>query len=121
MQKKPIKPLLKKKAIRNMRASAMVTSQGDRISHKMAWEGDPSKRRGKFTVFPTVAPKKGKEKSTNPSDWVEQDYDSAMKRGEVIQVRSRRRAEKLAAGSWKKGKEKKEAMKEYRASKKNKM
>lgn len=112
--------LFKKKAIRNMRESAMITPEGDRVSHRMAWDGDPSKRRGNFAVFPTVAPKKGKEKSTNPSDWVEQGPKEAMERGEYIKVKSRRKAEKLAAGSWKKGQDKKEAMKEYRANKKRK-
>lgn len=118
--KKPRNPILKKKAIRGMRESAMVTPDGERVSHRMAWEGDPTKRRGNFGVFPTMATKKGKEKSTNPSDWVEQGPEQAMKRGEYIQVKSRRKAEKLAAGSWKKGQDKKDAMKEYRANKKKK-
>jgi len=36
----------------------------------------------------------------------------------LFKVNSRRKAEKLAAGSWKKGLDKKEAMKDYRANKK---
>jgi hypothetical protein len=111
-------PIFKKKAIRHMRETAMVTPEGDRISHRMEWDGDLSKRRGNFTVYPTVAPKKGKEKSTNPADWVEQGAKEARERGELIEVKSRRKAEKLAAGSWKKGQDKKDAMKNYRAEKK---
>lgn len=84
----------------------------------MAWVGDPSKKRGDFAVFPTIAPKKGKEKSSNPADWKEQSPKEAEERGEMIKVNSRRRAEKLAAGSWKKGQDKRDAMKDYRANKK---
>lgn len=116
---KPKNPIFKKKAIRNMRETSMVDSTtGERASHKMAWVGDPSKKRGDFGVFPTIAPKKGKEKSSNPSDWKEQSPKEAAERGEMIKVNSRRKAEKLAAGSWKKGQDKRDAMKEYRANKK---
>jgi hypothetical protein len=111
-------PLNKKKAIRNMRQTAMVQPDGKRESHKMAYEGDISKRRGKFEVFPTVAPKPGKEKSTNPADWKQQSLQEARAKGESIEVKSRRKAEKLSAGSWKKGPDKKEAMRSYRSSKK---
>ena len=38
----------------------------------------------------------------------------------MINVNSLRKAQKLAAGSWKKGIDKREAMKEYRINKKNK-
>lgn len=101
-----------------MRQSAAVYPDGTKESHKMAWEGDPSKRRGKFNVYPTVAPKPGKEKSTNPADWKQQSFSEAKQRGEVVTVKSRRKAEKLSAGSWKKGVEKREAMSAYRKSKK---
>ena len=117
---KPINPLLKKKAIRNMRESAAITPDGKRESHKMAWVGDPSKKRGEFGVFPSITPKKGKEKSTKPADWTTQSPKEAADKGEMIIVKSRRRAEKLAAGSWKKGQDRKDAMKEYRLNKKNK-
>lgn len=119
--KKPINPLFKKKAIRDMRESAAKYPDGSIESHKMAWMGDENKRRGNFYVFPTIAPKAGKEKSSTPSDWKEQSPKEAEARGELIKVKSKRRAEKLAAGSWKKGEAKKEAMREYRANKKNKL
>lgn len=47
-----------------------------------------------------------------------QAFRQALEAGEVYEFRSKRRAERFAAGSWKKGKEKREAMKEYRKSKK---
>ena len=40
--------------------------------------------------------------------------------GEVYEFKNKKRAEKFAAGSWKQGKAKREAMKEYRKSKRNK-
>lgn len=125
----PLKPkklvLNKRKAIRNMRPDQyrVVTDQEGnktRESHLMEYNGDISKRRGNFRVYPSIAPKKGKEKSRNPSDWVSQGEKGAQERGEVITVRSRRKAEKLAAGSWKKGQDKKDAMKELKSQKKMK-
>jgi hypothetical protein len=46
-----------------------------------------------------------------------QTFTQALEAGEVYEFRSKRRAERFAAGSWKKGKAKREAMKEYRKSK----
>lgn len=71
-------------------------------THLMAWDGDPTKKRGEFHVYPTIKPKAGKERSTNPKDWKSQTPMEAHSIGEDIKVRSRRRAEKLAGGSWKK-------------------
>ena len=114
------KPLSKKKQIREMRPAARKNPGGGTSSHKMAWVGDPTKKRGKYGVFPTITPKKGKEKSTKPSDWKKQTAQEAAKKGEMVPVKSRRKAKKLAAGSWKKGKDKREAMKSYRNTKKKK-
>jgi hypothetical protein len=47
-----------------------------------------------------------------------QTFNQALASGEVYEFRSKRRAERFAAGSWKKGKAKREAMKQYRKSKK---
>ena len=107
----------KKKKIREMRPVPRQNADGTKSTHIMAWVGDEKKKRGKFGVFPTIAQKPGKEKSSNPRDWVEQTPDQAAKRGEMINVKRRKRAEKLAAGSWKKGIDKRVAMKEYRRSK----
>lgn len=121
MAKTPIIPN-KKKAIRKMRVGQeMIEPSGMRASHKMEYVGDiTKKRKGNFGVFPSIAPKVGKEKSKNPSDWKTQTPKEAQARGEMINVNSRRKAQKLAAGSWKKGIDKREAMKEYRINKKNK-
>lgn len=119
-----IKPIgSKKKAIANMRKANsgeqmyMIEDSGQKASHKMSWVGDSSKKRGSFAVFPTIAPKPGKELSRNPKDWTEQSPQQAAKRNELINVKSRKKAEKLSAGSWKKGQEKRDAMRDYRANK----
>jgi hypothetical protein len=56
--------------------------------------------------------------SRNPSDWQSQSGAEANKRGEAIFVRREKKAQKLSAGSWKKGKDRKEAMQNYRAERK---
>ena len=117
---KKVNPLNKKKAIREMRPVAKQNPDGSTESHKMSWVGDPSKKRGDFAVFPTITPKSGKEKSSDPKDWTTQTPKEAAAKGELIKVNSKRKAEKLAAGSWKKGQDKKDAMKDYRANKKKK-
>lgn len=115
-------PLNKKKAIRNMRKESVgrQNPNGSRSTHEMGWVGDPNKKRGNFGVYPTITPVPGKEKSSDPKDWKQQTPSEAAAKGEMINVKSRNKAEKLAAGSWKKGEEKKEAMKEYRENKKKK-
>lgn len=108
----------KKKKIRSMRKTARKNPDGTVSSHKMAWVGDPKKKKGKFGVFPTITPKKGKETSTKSKDWEKQTPKEADAKGELIRVKRKKKAQRLAAGSWKKGKDKKEAMKSYRKSKK---
>lgn len=103
-----------------MRETARNNEDGSRSSHLMAWKGDTTKKRGDYGVYPTIAPKEGKETSTKSSDWKTQDAKEASARGEMVKVKTARKAEKLAAGSWKKGQDKKEAMKEYRSNKKAK-
>ena len=49
-----------------------------------------------------------------------QSYRQAVEAGEVYEFRNKKKAERFAAGSWKKGKAKREAMKAYRQSKKGK-
>ncbi len=115
----------KKKKIRKMRKASYTDSNGKQVSHKMAW-GDITKKtkKGKtkkaYVVFPTVTPKKGKATSTKKSDWKAQDYPEAKKKKEVIVVKRKKKAVKLAAGAWKKGIDKKEAMKSYRKNKRKK-
>lgn len=111
-------PISKKKQIRQMRPVARKNPDESVSSHKMAWTGDPSKKRGEFGVFPTITPKKGKKTSTKKEDWKTQTASEAAKKGELIKVKRKKKAQKLAAGSWKKGKDKREAMKSYRGNKK---
>ena len=106
----------KKKRIRQMRTGRRKNPDGTYSTHMMGWLGDPTRKRGNFAVYPTIAPKKGKT-SERPEDWKEQTPEEAKAAGEMIEVKSRRRAERLAAGSWKKGIDKREAMKNYRKNK----
>ena len=53
---------------------------------------------------------KGKEKN--------QSIDEALASGELYEFKRKKRAERFAAGSWKKGKEKRTSMAKYRAKKK---
>lgn len=108
----------KKKKIRNMRGngSEYVDWNGDgsfTSSHLMANKGNE--------VFPTVFP--NKKGSHSPADWTDQPdidkaYIEAKKRGEVIKFSSDKRAEKIAHGAWKQGRDRKEAMQHYREQKK---
>ena len=68
---------------------------------------------GIYKVWPSKTFDKDGEK-------INQTREEAEKKGEVFEFKSKRRAERFAHGSWKKGKDKKEAMKKYRAYKKNK-
>lgn len=111
----------KKKQIRNMRKGIYKDDQGERASHKMSW-GSTDKG---YEVHPTFFPKK-KNPSKKAGDWKDlsgegkgnEAYQEAKKRKEVVEFKSKKRAERVAAGSWKKGKDKKEAMSEYRGRKK---
>lgn len=103
----------KKKRIRDLRKGVkpMKTSSGkdfnkvSDVTHRMEWSGDLTKRRGDFAVYPTVRPKDGKN-SSKPEDWEPQTEAQAHQRGERIKVKSQKNAASLAAGSWKKNKDK---------------
>ena len=56
---------------------------------------------------------KGKEKAKH------QTFDQALEAGEVYEFKKQKKAERFAAGSWKKGKAKREAMSAYRKNKNN--
>ena len=107
----------KKRKIRRMRVAAMENDDGSVSSHRMVWSGDPAKKRGEYGVSPSIAPKKGKETSTNKDDWEKQSPEEAREKGEFVSVKSKRKAKKLAGGSWKKGLDKREAMREFRRNK----
>lgn len=117
-------PLFKKRAIRKMRTTSsgeqmyMVSPDGAKESHLMEYIKVPNKKGKKYAVYPSVAPKPGQELSRNPKDWTTQSGPEAKKKGEVVFVRSEKKAQKLSAGSWKKGQDKRDAMKAYREDKK---
>src|SRR6478609_411284 len=114
MPKPPLITKSRKKVARAMRTGNMP---GTHSSHLMeSGEGDG---KYKYQVNPTIFQNKDKT-------WVKPDttedklaaYKEASKRGEVFGFKKQKRAEKFAAGSWKKGPDKREAMKGYRQSKK---
>jgi len=107
----------RKQAARQMRSSVtpLKNKDGSVSTHRMEWGTGSGKY--KHQVNPTIFPKKGpKDVSKKPkTKWVDMAdrgkegkergkfaaYKEAKKRGEVIGFKSKRRAEKFAAGSWK--------------------
>lgn len=68
---------------------------------------------GRYHVWPTITNK------TETGEYRDQSPDEAFKAGEVFEFRSKKKAKKFEAGSWKKGKARKEAMRSYRQRKRN--
>lgn len=96
----------RKKHLRNLERN----KSGRKETVKMAtYTG--GKNNEKNYAAPTIT-FKGKEKAKP------QTFNEALVAGEVYEFKSKRRAERFAAGSWKKGKAKREAMKAYRKKKK---
>lgn len=73
-------------------------------------KGNPTK---KYHVWPSI----GLDEKGN---YKHQTDKEAYSKGEMFTFRSKKKAEKFAAGSWKKGKAKRKAMKTYRQSRKGK-
>lgn len=95
----------RKKHLRNLERN----KSGRNATVKMAtYTGGPNN--DKYYAAPTIT-FKGDEKAKPQS------FDEALAAGEVYEFKSRRRAERFAAGAWKKGKAKREAMKAYRKRK----
>jgi hypothetical protein len=93
----------RKKHLRNLERN----KSGRKATVKMAtYSGD-----NVFYAAPTIT-FKGNENARPQS------FQEALEAGEVYEFRKQKRAERFAAGAWKKGKAKREAMKAYRASKK---
>ena len=109
----------RKKHLRNLERN----KSGRNATVKMATYTGETKRTGvktlgggrakvtKHYAAPTIT-FKGKEKARPQS------FNEALAAGEVYEFKSKKRAERFAAGSWKKGKAKREAMKAYRRKKK---
>ena len=106
----------RKRAARSIRSTSRSNPDGSVSTHKMEWGAEGGKGRKRYSVNPTIFPEKD-------GSWSEKGgadaYSEAKKRGEVFGFRSAKRAEKFAAGSWKKGEARRESMKNYRAAKKN--
>ena len=76
------------------------------------WDGaDKFKGKG-YVVAPTIRP------VDRIGNYQPQSIDEAYQRGEVFEFRNKRKAERFAAGSWKKGPDKRDAMKSYRQERK---
>ena len=82
---------------------------GRNATVKMATYSGDTKR--KNYAAPTIT-FKGKQKAKP------QTFPQALEAGEVYEFKSKRKSERFAAGSWKKGKAKREAMKAYRQKRK---
>ena len=113
------KPMVTKnraEVARSIRSTSRQNNDGTVSTHKMeSGEGDG---KYKYQVNPTIFPEKDgywKDLSNNPDRNAA--YKEAKKRGEVFAFKSKRKSEKFAAGSWKKGDDRKEAMKNYREDK----
>lgn len=100
----------RKKHLRNLERN----KSGRKATVKMEFWPDENKITGpgiRHYASPGIT-FKGNEKARPQS------FQEALEAGELYEFKSRRKAERFAAGSWKKGKAKREAMKAYRAKKK---
>lgn len=94
----------RKKHLRNLERN----KSGRNATVKMATYSGDTKR--KNYAAPTITFK-------NDEKEIPQTFNQALAAGEVYEFKSKRRAERFAAGSWKEGKAKREAMKAYRQKK----
>ena len=103
-----------KSTARSIRTTARNNADGTQSTHKMqTGEGEG---KYKYQVTPTIFPNSdGTWKDTGRG---KESFNEARKRGEVFGFKTEKKAEKFAYGSWKQGKDRREAMKEYRANKK---
>ena len=110
------KPLITRGRKRKARAMRKGSMPGTNKSHYMTEWDSPEEKKYKYKVTPSVFQNKD-------STWIAKQghaaFAEAHKRGEVFGFKRKKRAEKFGAGSWKKGKDKRVAMKNYRARKKS--
>ena len=104
----------RKKHARSIRKNVGHTNTEGKVeTHKMGYGSGEVDGKTVYRAYPTITfDDKGKKK--------DQSYSEAMKAGEIYEFKRKKRAEKFAAGSWKKGKDRREAMREYRENKRNK-
>ena len=103
---------IKKKRKKHLRNHKRNKSGRDKTVLMATYTG--GKNNKKHYAAPTIT-FKGDEKAKP------QTFKQALEAGEVYEFKSKKRAERFAAGSWKKGKAKREAMKAYREKKKRKL
>lgn len=104
---------------RAIRTSSRTNEKGETETHRMQMsEGAVGKKtKHKYIVNPTIFPDKDgswKDFGSSPIGA----FKEASKRGELFAFKNKNRAEKFSFGSWKKGRDRREAMKEYRKYKK---
>lgn len=104
----------KKKRAREIRNTEMINPDGTTSTHRMEY----GKVDNKYVVNPTIFPEED-------GSWTDlggqgmKAYNEASKRGETFEFKNEKRASKFAHGSWKKGKDRRESMREYREMKKD--
>lgn len=107
----------KRKSIaRAIRPTSRNNEDGSVSTHVMEYGEGEGKH--KYQVNPTIFPNKdGSWTDLGKSEDRMAAYKEASKRGEVFGFKSEKKAAKFAAGSWKKGKDRRDAMKNYRSNK----
>ena len=102
----------RKRHLRNLERN----KSGRDATVKMEWgEGENKKGKKRYYANPSITFKGDEDELKDPVR--DQTFDEALDKGEVYEFKSKRRAEKFAAGSWKKGKDRKDAMRDYRKKK----
>ena len=104
----------RKAKARAIRPTERKNQDGTVSTHKM--ESGTGDGKYKYQVNPTIFPNKDGS-WTDLGGQGNKAFEEAKKRGEVFGFKREKQAEKFSAGSWKKGKDKREAMRNYRASK----
>jgi hypothetical protein len=107
----PIITKNRKQIARQIRTFGRQNEDGSVSTHKM--ESGEGSGKYKYQVNPTIFPNKDSTWTDLEGKGMEA-YNEAKKRGEVFGFKSKRRAEKFAHGSWKKGQDRIEAMKKFR-------
>jgi hypothetical protein len=96
----------KKKKARSLREYAHYVKgqeEGSKSTHLMKWYDKTDKG---YPVAPSI--------TTDKENYYPQSYDQALDRDEVFFFKTERAAKKFSAGNWKKGKDKREAMRKWR-------
>lgn len=111
----------RKSSARSIRTTSRENKDGGHSTHVMEWGEGNGKGKNKYVANPTIFPNKDGSWTDlgNSSDRMAA-YKEAKNRGETFGFRSAKKAEKFAAGSWKKGEDRRQAMSNYRSAKKNK-